>query len=378
MDRRRPATGRMAAPGASPTVARLAVRALPYHAAGGGAPAHGPAPAAGRGARVRSGVRWIGARSSLPLVLAALLVTPGLAQESGDGFPRRPSLPSEDEAPPPDPLEEGDLDFEELEKWIVLREEAAPPPPLVRAQLGPVFWIDVQSEIRADRAGVRGTRLDDLEGAQGLRSSGVSPWIELSIGRDVRGGADVLYLERGGEPTRQDGDVFFDGVHLAAPGDVVDTRFQLLTTSGYVEWDPLYGKTYRFGLLGGVRYFRLQAKFRGVRSQLSPAVVTLRRRAELLSPLFGGFVELTPFEMLTVSARVQFMNWSWSDVGLRDARYLEFRLGGVVQLIPGVLGVGADFRYLVVRAEGDNDDDRRRMEGGMAASGVALTLTLAF
>lgn len=330
--------------------------------------------------RSRAG-RW--SRPGGVLLLAALLgaAAPVLAQDGapsagGADFPGRPSMPSGDgEAAEPPELED-ELDFEELERWIVLREEAAPPPPLLRVQVGPVAWVDVQSQIRADGAGVRGTRLDDLEGQQGLRASGGSPWLELSIGSDVRGGADLLYLDRRGRPTVQETDVFFSGVHLARPGDVVDPRFEMFTTSGYVEWDPLYGRTYRFGLLGGVRYFRLQASFTGVRPGLSPEAITVRRRAELVSPFFGGFVELTPFDYLTVSTRVQFMNWSWSDIGLKDARYLEFRLGGVVHVIPGVLGIGADFRYFVIRAEGDEQD--RKLEAGLAASGVAFTVTLTF
>lgn len=328
-------------------------------------------------ARLRTG-------SALLLVVALLAATPALGQDDAPSagaptdFPRRPSLPSSNDAGDEPPELEDDLDFEELERWIVLREEAAPPPPLVRLQVGPVLWVDVQSEIRADAMGVRGTRLDDLEEQQGLTGSGASPWLELSIGSDLRGGADLLYLDRGGQPTVQDADVFFDGVHVARPGDVIDARFQMFTTSGYVEWDPLYGRTYRFGLIGGVRYFRLQASFTGARPGLAPEVLTVRRTAELISPFFGGFVELTPFEYLTVSTRVQFMNWSWSDIGLKDARYLEFRLGGVVHVIPGILGIGADFRYFVIRAEGDDDDDDHRLEAGLAGSGVGLTLTLTF
>lgn len=322
------------------------------------------------------------------LLALCLLVAPlgGLARaqeaappaDEPPGFPRRPSLPSANDGADEGLELDDDLDFEELERWIVLREEAAPRPPLVRAQFGPVLWVDVQSEIRADGKGVRGTRLDDLENQQGLTASGASPWLELSIGSDLRGGGDLLYLERGGQPTEQETDVFFSGVHLARPGDLIDSRFTMFTASGYVEWDPLYGKTYRFGLIGGVRYFRLQASFTGARPGLAPEVLTLRRSAELLSPFFGGFVELTPFEYLTVSTRVQFMNWSWNDIGLKEARYLEIRLGGTVHVVPGVLGIGADFRYFVIRAEGDNEDDDRRLEAGLAASGVGLTLTLTF
>lgn len=325
------------------------------------------------------------ARTSWPawVALAVALFAPAARGQGSDGggadpIRPRPQLPP-DEPPPAEEIPELDdeLDLEELERWITLESEPAAPPPLVRAQVGAVFWVDVQSEIQAGRDGVPGTQLLDLEGEQGLTASGVSPWIELSIGRNVRGGADLLYLDRGGSPARQEAPVVFDGVTLAGPGDLIDARFELFTTAGFVEWDPLFGKTYRFGLLGGVRYFRLESVLRGIRPAGTPRVITKRRRDELVSPFFGGFVELTPFDYLTVSARVQFMNWSWNAAGLKDARYLEFRLGGIIHVVPGLLGLGAEFRYLVVRAESGSDRSRS-FEGGIAASGFALTLTLAF
>jgi hypothetical protein len=325
------------------------------------------------------------------MILLPLLAAPAAAQEPEEappprddsgtpGFPARPQLPDGD-APPegeaPDLIDE--LDLDELEEWIVLREDTAPPPPLLRAQAGVVVWFDIRSRIRADDEGVRGTPLEDLETFQGLESSGVSPWLELSIGGDLRGGADFLYLLRGGEVERQDDEILFDGVRLARPGDLIESRFELVTTSGFIEWDPLYGRTYRFGMVGGARYFRLQGSLHAVRPGASPVDLTVRRRGELISPFFGGFVELTPFEYLSVAARVQFMNWSWRSVGLKEARYLEFRLGGTVHLVPGRLGAGIEFRYFVIRAEArEEGGDPQRLEAGMAASGVAFTLTLSF
>lgn len=317
------------------------------------------------------------------VAFAALLAVPvarGQGSDGGGADPIRPRPHMPPEEPPPGeevPELEDELDLEELERWITLEGEPAPPPPLLRAQFGAVFWVDVQSEIAAGRRGVPGTELLDLEHDQGLDASGVSPWIELSIGRNVRGGADLLYLDRAGSPTRQVAPITYDGELLAGPGDLIDARFELFTTAGFIEWDPLFGKTYRFGLLGGVRYFRLESVLRGIRPAAPQKVLTLRRRDELVSPFFGGFVELTPFDYLTVSARVQFMNWSWSSVGLKDARYLEFRLGGIIHVVPGLLGLGAEFRYLVVRAESGSDRSRS-FDGGIAASGFALTLTLAF
>ena len=78
-----------------------------------------------------------------------------------------------------------------------------------------------------------------------------------------------------------------------------------------------------------------------------------------------------------MSARIQFMNWSWSAVDLKDARYLDFRLGALVHLVPEVFSVGLEYRYFVVRATGSADEDRR-LEAAMAGSGVGLTLSFTF
>jgi hypothetical protein len=294
------------------------------------------------------------------------------------GFPRRPTLPK----PPPSteapPELEQDVDLEELEGWIALREEAVEPPPPVRASFAAIGWFDLRTRIRADRFGIEGSHLDALEADQGLPSGGASPWTEITIGRTIRGGFDFLQLARTGQFEHQASDVVFDGVRVARRGDVARASFEVLTTSGFVEWDPLYGRTYRFGLVGGARYFRLSGGLEGVRAADSPTTISVRRQGELLSPFFGGFVELTPFPSLTVATRIQFMNWSWSALGLRDARYLEFRLGGTINIVPGVLGIGAEFRYLVVRAEAKQEEGGRRLEAGLAASGAALVVTLSF
>ena len=73
-----------------------------------------------------------------------------------------------------------------FESWIVIEEEVAPEPALLRLDLGFVAWTSARSRIRADRNQVPGTRLNDLEELQGLDSSGLAPWIELSIGTKVR------------------------------------------------------------------------------------------------------------------------------------------------------------------------------------------------
>lgn len=261
--------------------------------------------------------------------------------------------------------------LEALESWIVLREEAAPAPRLLRVSAGVVVFLDVRSETQSDR----GTVLDDLEGEQGLPASGAAPWINLSIGGSVRGGFDAMYFARRGELDRQTEEVRFDNQTIARPGELAACDLTLFTCSGYVEWNPLHGSTYRLGLLGGLRYFDVEVELRGVRADPIRPETHGRERGELISPYFGGHVELTPFPALSVAAHVQFMNWSWSAAGLKDARYLEFGLGAMVYVIPGRLGFGAELRYFFAQAETRiDDDDGQQLEVGVSATGVAFTV----
>jgi hypothetical protein len=266
--------------------------------------------------------------------------------------------------------------MEELQSWIVIEEASAPEAPLVRFDLALLAWIDVRSRVRATRSGLEGTRLENLEENQGLDQEGLALWSEGTLGDKVRGGADVSYFLRGGGYQRQEGLVAFDGVHIAAPGDYVETRFEYLSIGGFVEWDALYGRTYRLGLVGGLRYFRLDIDMQAARAR-SPFQLSVHTRGELISPFFGGLIELTPFPYLSVSSRVQFMNWSWEEVNLQEARYLQFRLGVSVHPVPEVLSIGLEYRFLIVRAEG-TDRRNRITEGALAANGVALSICLSY
>jgi len=284
-----------------------------------------------------------------------------------------PAAAQEEEPPAP-----GDPGFD-LASWIVLEEEATPEPPLVRAAVGFVAWVENRTQIRSDRGGLRGTDLDDLEEEQGLDEGGLAPWIELSVGREVRIGADASFFLRSGEFTRQDDPVAFDGFEMADAGDLVRPRFEFYTASAFIEWDPLLGERYRIGLVGGVRYFRFDMDLEAVRARRSPTKLTRRARGELLSPFFGGLVDLRPFPYLDVRTRVQFMNWSWEEVRLKEARYLEFRVGAALKPIPDVLGIGFEFRFVVIEAETDTGETQdSRLEGALLTSGASLTIELAF
>ena len=114
-------------------------------------------------------------------------------------------------------------------------------------QNGLITWLETRSKVRADRNGLRGTELNDLEKDQGLDSFGFAPWLEFSIGGKVRVGADGSWFVRDGDYEQQDNQVIFNGVVLAERGDFVKTRFEFGNVGAWLEWDALYGRTYRIG-----------------------------------------------------------------------------------------------------------------------------------
>ncbi|MGE0709516.1 MAG: hypothetical protein AB7N76_20650 [Planctomycetota bacterium] len=309
---------------------------------------------------------------ALALTLAALLAGGARAEEAPDAEaePREGSAGNDDPA----------ARLKALESWIVVEEEDAPEPPLLRLEVGFVGFISTRSRIQVDRNGLNGTPLDDLEEKQGLRSGGVGPWVELTLGAKVRGGVDYFEFSRSSERyVRQEQTIDFDGERLAGVGDYARANSDFRSMSGFVQWDALYGQTYRIGLIGGLRYFRFDVDLEAIR--FGGGATTLRTRrvvGEMLSPYFGGQVELTPFPYFSVYTRVQFMNWSWSAVGLSEARYFQFRLGARVNLIPDTFSVGVEYRFIILRATPTVGETGRQIEGGLSASGVCVTLTFSF
>ena len=297
-------------------------------------------------------------RRLLPLALALTLLLAG-------------PLSAQDE----DPAER----LRALESWIVLEAETAPEPPLLRLEAGLIGFIESRSQLRADRAGRRGTDLRDLEAEQGLQSGGLGPWLELSIGGKVRGGFDLLQFVRGPSGfDQQDEPVDFDGRRVAERGDFLESSFEFLSLGAFVEWDLLFGRTYRIGLVGGLRYFRLDFDLRSLQVQRPPyQTYQTRVRGELLSPFFGGLIELTPFPYLSVYTQVQFMNWSWETVDLSEASYFNFRLGARLNVIPELFSVGLEYRFLILSAK-PSEAGGRRVEGELAASGLSVYVTVAF
>ncbi|RMG11177.1 MAG: hypothetical protein D6731_16035 [Planctomycetota bacterium] len=263
----------------------------------------------------------------------------------------------------------------DLESWIVIEEEEAPEPPFFQASVGFLSWVEAQTNLRADKDGVRGTRLVDLEEEHGLDEQGIGPWAELSLGGAVRGGADAAWVYRGGHFEPQRGPVLFDGARVAGRNDLLRTELTFFTASGFVEWDLLVGRSYRLGLLGGTRYFRLDVDLRafGARGSRQESA-----RGELFSPYFGGLIELLPFPYFSVLVRAQFMNWSWSSVGLREARFFEFRLGAKLWPWPRRLSLGVEFRFLSLRASGREARSADSLELALAASGAVFFCEVAF
>jgi hypothetical protein len=281
------------------------------------------------------------------------------------------------DSPEDDPAER----LRALESWIVLEEETAPDAPLLRFDLGFVGVIETRSQIRADRGNVPGTRLDDLEQNQGMSPSGIGPWVELSLGSKIRGGVDAMeFSRRGRRFEQQDDAVDFNGVRMAEPGDYLRAHSSFLTLSGFVEWDLLFGRTYRIGFVGGMRYFRLDFELESIRFGAGrPTTRTERVRGELISPVFGGLVELTPFPYLSVYTHAQFMNWSWERLGLEEARFFQLRLGARLNVIPDVLGIGFEYRFLSLRAEPSaRSTGGRRVEGAIVANGLSVVISVTF
>ena len=315
--------------------------------------------------------------SAALLLLLLLPAARGQGREPGAGELETPPSPAQpgDLPPPPSqpPPQESRLD-----EWVTLEGARAPEPPLLRAHVALVGWIECRTRVRSDDGGVAGSELDDLEKNQGLDSGGVAPWIELSLGRAVRGGVDASWFARGGELTRQETQVVFDGGVIAQPGGYLRPEFELLTLGAFVEWDFLADQSYRIGLVGGVRYFRFDLRLTGLVDPSSTTFTRTESRGALTSPFFGGLVELTPFDYLSVLARIEFMNWSWDDVELREAHYFALRLGAAVHPVPGTLSIGLEFRYSSVRAEGRDPEGEARVDGAVSSAGAALTLNLSF
>ena len=195
----------------------------------------------------------------------------------------------------------------------------------------------------------------------------------------VRGGADFLRFVRSGSGFDQQKDpIDFAGRRVAEAGDYLQSSFEFLSLGAFVEWDVLYGRTYRIGLVGGLRYFRLDFELRSLKVQRPPyQSFGTRVFGELLSPFFGGLIELTPFPYLSVYTQAQFMNWSWRSLELSESRYFHFRLGARLNLIPETFSVGLEYRFLVLGAN-PSSTRGRRLEGELSANGLSAYVSFSF
>jgi len=270
---------------------------------------------------------------------------------------------------------EQDAGFDE---WITLDEDAARPPPWVQAEVGFVGWVEARSQIRADRRGVAGTELRNLEDEQGLDSAGIGPAFRITFGQALRVGFKGDHLIRSGSLQQQDREVVFDGKQIAAPGDYVKTRFEFLTLGTFASWSPIAGRDYRLTVLGGLQYFRFDLELTGTALARQSVLLRQRVRGELLSPVFGGQFELRPFDALGIYTRIEFMNWSWKDLELKDAQYFDFRLGGRIYFFDDLFAFGGEYRFMLLRARARDEDSARRVNGAVALNGLAFFLELRF
>ncbi|MCA8924931.1 MAG: hypothetical protein KDD82_24185 [Planctomycetes bacterium] len=270
--------------------------------------------------------------------------------------------------------EEAGASFDE---WITLDEDPVREPPWVKIQLGLVGWIESRSRIRGDRRGVVGTELENLEQGQGLDDSGVGPSWRISVGQALRVGFKGDQLTRGGSFQQQDEAVIFNGVVIAGPGGYVRTRFEFLSLGAYASWSPIAGADYRLTFLGGLQYFKLALKLTGTAELSNPRVFSDQAAGELLSPIFGGQFELRPFDALGVYTRIEFMNWSWATVGLKDAQYFDFRLGGRVFFFDDLFAFGTEYRFLLLAAK-TRSQGSSRLDGAVGLNGLSLFLEFRF
>ncbi|MBI3722970.1 hypothetical protein HY251_03295 [bacterium] len=234
-------------------------------------------------------------------------------------------------------------------------------------------WPVLRTSIKIGRqGGDPGREITDAEEQLGLPHQALSPYVEASVGSIVRAGADFLDLDRSERFRTVHETVNAKGVLLANPGGQVASRFHYLQASAFVEWEVVRGASYRFALIGGARYLRIATRLRGL--QPDGSVLAVSRESDVLSPFFGGSVELTPVPTFAVFASVRFIDWAWSDIQLREQRYFISRIGAEVKFFDGAVGVALDFRFLSSSLDtGAVGKTRGRFV--LDAAGVGLSVT---
>ncbi len=258
-----------------------------------------------------------------------------------------------------------------LPSWLAVEEEGTPEPPVVRAEAGVILWPFLRTSIQlGEPGGDPGTEINDAESKLGLPREGVSPFAEISVGKTIRFGMDVLDIERSERLRTVYEMVDAKGVILAQPGGMIGTRFDYLQTSAYLEVELLRGASYRIALLAGARYLRVSTRLRGLQSDGN--VIAVTSQSDVFSPFFGGTVELHPVPVFSVFASIRFIDWSWAAIHLREQNTFTSRLGCAVSFLDGLLGLALDLRFLSSQLDTGSSGATR---GTFALQGLGVGLT---
>jgi hypothetical protein len=292
-----------------------------------------------------------------------------------------------DDAPPPAPPAQEDSDApapdEEPKKkslWIFSDEdEEAPPPPIVRAEAGVVLWPYLLTTVTIDRKQSFSGRPIDTE-ANGLQGRWLSPFIDGSIGTTIRGCVSWLDLDRQSEFHHAGETIDVGGGRiLANPGDAVAIGIHYSQVDLFAEWDCLYGKRYRIGLLGGARTIRIATRIAGVQLDQQIDYQSIAVNDWLVSPIVGGQIELSPVSFFSVYTNIRVIDWAWRTIGLREERTFEMRVGFTVTFIEDILSASVDFRFLNIFASPNDLNGGRNLEAfELEAGGVALSLAFKY
>lgn len=276
-----------------------------------------------------------------------------------------------DDAPSPD----GEGPKDKL-AWL-LSDEDLPDPPIVRAQAGIILWPYLRTSLTIGRKhDLPGQQVEAAEDSGGLPARWFSPTFEATVGTSIRGGVAFLDLDRQGDFTRTD--VTWDvggGRILAKPGDYVQVGFHYSQFDAYGQWDVFRSLRLKIGLVGGARVLRLSTRIAGVRLGEDFGYSSIALNDWIVSPLVGGQVELEPVSSFTVFSSIRFIDWAWRELGLREERAFEVKLGCTFTFIEDMLSAAVDFRFLSVLVNpSDLNGGKNLARYELDAGGVGLTV----
>jgi len=304
------------------------------------------------------------------LILAALAALAPRARAGDDGPPKEPTppvkeppAPSKEPAPPEKP------------SWLDDDDGEVPEPPLVKAQAGIILWPYLRTTIEIDRKHSLEGKQIDAEDSAGLPERWLSPWGEASVGTSIRVAASWLDLDRQGDFTRAGQTIDVGGGRiLANTGDFVSIGLHYSQVDAVAQWDFLRGKRYRIGVLGGARVIRIATRIAGMQLEKFD-YQSIAVNDWLVSPIGGGGFELDPVPFFTFFANIRFIDWAWREIGLREERTFEMRVGVSVTFVEDMLSASLDFRFLNVFVNpNDLNGGRNLSQYEIDAGGIGLAV----